>query len=727
MEDIFLDSRHFLDYWRVIRARKETIIAVALTITIAGWLVTVSLPKVYSASTKIQVSHVRPDVPVSEMPDPDMYYSTIWFKTQLEVLKSQLVLDKVIQDLNLQDRFAQARKAAGGITLADARVELERNIRIKPQIDTSVIEIEVRRNRPQDTVRKDVANIANQIANTYLEVSTETVRDRTEHGVNALDGETQKYNKLVLEKEKAVEDLRSKLSISLLAKYRGGGNASMLEQIRLTDLEDFRNRALQTMQDKEMRLKRVENLEGDELLYTLQFLLGDGSLGSLRRQLTDARLKLQEMEPTRGERHPDVVQQKAVLDELNREIAAAVTGARSALQADYDIAKKNYEAMDRELSTEKTADIENSRDRYLLFFKAEEELEDLKKLRDRIKMRAIEERIDMGLPQSPIKVLSYAEEPGENEHVAPILPVNLLLSVFLGLCCGIGLAFFVEYMDTSVKNIEDIERLISVPVLGVIPQKVKLLLDAGDDSPHAEAYRVLRTNMQFSKRLGRGKAVCITSGGAGEGKSFTLSNLAYVTARLGDRVLIVDSDMRRPKQHKLLGVSVDPGLVDVLMGKAKIEEVIRETPVPNLYFMASGKATVATTGLLDTDRMSDVIDYLKGQFDVIYFDAPPIIGVSDASVLVSRLDAVLMVIQHRSYPRDVSYRAKKLIENVGGNLLGVVLNNINLAKDYSHYYSMYGSAYGIGRQKRVAAPVVAGAVKPGAEEAHEAASGSEKT
>jgi capsular exopolysaccharide synthesis family protein len=172
----------------------------------------------------------------------------------------------------------------------------------------------------------------------------------------------------------------------------------------------------------------------------------------------------------------------------------------------------------------------------------------------------------------------------------------------------------------------------------------------------------------------------------GEGKSLTLFNLGYVCAQLGDNVLIVDSDLHRPRQHKMLGVSNSVGLATVLMGKADLQESIMQTEVPNLSFLPSGRMPSGSHGLLATKRMTDLVADVKEMYDLVLFDSPPIIGVSDASLLVREVEGVLLIIQHRKYPRAVSMRARDMIDNVGGNLIGVVLNNINISRDHTYYY-----------------------------------------
>jgi len=188
-----------------------------------------------------------------------------------------------------------------------------------------------------------------------------------------------------------------------------------------------------------------------------------------------------------------------------------------------------------------------------------------------------------------------------------------------------------------------------------------------------------------------GGAYAFVSGGVGEGKSTTLFNLAYVCAQLGDRVLMVESDLRRPVLHKILDTSHQFGLTNVLMRDVPVEETIKPTSIVNLHFLPSGRLPRTSLGLLDSQKMRELIKNLKMRYDLVLFDSPPIMGVSDASILASEVDGVLLVVQYRKYPRIMTLRAKKIIENVGGRVVGVVLNNINIMRDdYYYYYHSYG-------------------------------------
>jgi capsular exopolysaccharide synthesis family protein len=261
----------------------------------------------------------------------------------------------------------------------------------------------------------------------------------------------------------------------------------------------------------------------------------------------------------------------------------------------------------------------------------------------------------------------------------------------VGLILGVGLAFFIEYLDTSVKTIDDVERALGAAVLGVIPQNVGSLLDEGDESPHAEAYRVLRTNILFAGRKDENQTTfSVVSGGAGEGKTTTMFNLAVVFAQMGDRILIVDSDLRRPSMHRYMNVSNNIGLTNYLLGQVTIDKVIQTTELPSLHFIPSGKLPSSSMGILSSAKMKEFVTEMKSRYDYVFLDAPPIMGVSDASVLASMVDMCVLVVQYRKYPQMMTQRAKEMVTKVGGELVGVVLNNINISQDsYYYYYSGY--------------------------------------
>src|ERR1700726_152989 len=305
-------------------------------------------------------------------------------------------------------------------------------------------------------------------------------------------------------------------------------------------------------------------------------------------------------------------------------------------------------------------------------------------------MRAQTQTMELAMPRIAVSVKQVAEPP--NFPARPRVVLNLALGALVGLMIGLGLAFFIEYLDTSVKTMEDVENLLGLPVLAIIPKNIKLLHREAGDTPDAEAYRILRTNIEFNRKNPEANTISLVSGGPGEGKSTTIANLAFVCAQGGYSTLIVDADLRRPVQHTLFDLSNEIGLTNYLATGMPLEKVILPTAVKNLSILPSGVLPADAVGILNSQRMSDTIAELKVRYDIVFFDSPPILGVSDASVLASEVDETIIVVQHRRFPRAMLTRVKQAIISVGGTLLGVVLNNVDLKHDqnYSYYTNYYG-------------------------------------
>ncbi len=385
-----------------------------------------------------------------------------------------------------------------------------------------------------------------------------------------------------------------------------------------------------------------------------------------------------------GPQNPVYLSMQAVIQKLNQQVDDRVKGIMLGLETDLKAQSAALTATEAKLEEAKQRNrtaAEKNRS-YLL---ALNQLEQAQRLQQTVKTKILVEENDAAIPRTTaVRIVDPAEPAVKAAY--PKLPLNIALGCFVGLVMGIGLAFFIEYLDTSVKTIDDVERALSAPVLAVIPQNVGALLDEGLDSPHAEAYRVLRTNVLFTRKDEKANCITVVSGGAGEGKSTTILNLATVFAQNGNKVLLVDSDLRRPSLHKRLGLTNSLGLTNYLLGQNKLEEVVQTTSLENLHFLPSGRLPSSALGILNSPQMKDFIKEAKSRYDFVFFDAPPIMGVSDATVLASGADLAILVIQYRKYPQSLAIRSRQMVEKVGGRLLGVVLNNINLASDASYYY-----------------------------------------
>ena len=223
--------------------------------------------------------------------------------------------------------------------------------------------------------------------------------------------------------------------------------------------------------------------------------------------------------------------------------------------------------------------------------------------------------------------------------------------------------------------------------------------------------------MEFNRKNPDANTITLISGGPGEVKSTTLFNLAYTCAKGGYTVLVVDADLRRPSQHRLFGVENNVGLSNYLTSNMPFEEVVRTTGVENLSFIPSGQLPRDAVGILNSQRMTDLIRNTKMRYDLVMFDSPPILGVSDGAVLASEVDLSIMVIEHRRFPRSMLQRVKQAVVNVGGNLLGVVLNKVDSKNDsgygyYGTYYNYYSNQNGEEQPQQVAQAAKTNGRKP---------------
>ncbi len=675
---------HFLDYWRVIRSRKEIVLAVLLLVVITGTAYTFTLPKIYAAQSRIEVNRDNVDIdPFSPASQLGGGYDPYFLRTQFEIIQSKPILYEVINRLNLQEVWG---KKGEKLTKEHAYKILRSSLTVGQSRDTSLVSIMAKREDPKEAMR-----IANELADVYRDARLDLKHKEMTRALDALRRELETQQELVNVAEQEVENIREDLDITVL--YEGEGvRAESVEKLRLQQLEGDRIASRVQMLVEKARYEQLEAMSNEDLLTASSYLAGDAFVESIRAEIKNQDVLLRSLLQNYGVNHPEVKQTQAALDGLMEKLSKALEGIKKGTRAQYIVAKAKFEALEEELRGVRTSDQESQREKMLPFNRAIQKLEIQRSIMNALQARLAQEGITLKIPRTPVEIVDSAEE--STRPVSPNLILNVLLSIFVGLGSGVGLAYFIEYLDTSIKTADDVERWIDLPVLGLIPQNVRPLIEEGPDSDHAEGYRVLRTNMSFSESgLSKG-AFAVLSGGAGEGKSTTAFNLAYVCAQQGEKVLLVDADLRRPVQHTILGVSNRFGLTNVLLRDVPVEETIKTTGVPNLHFLPSGRLPRTSLGVLDPKRIGELVASLKKKYDVVIFDTPPLVGISDSSVLAKEMDGVVLVVQYRKYPRDMIIRAKQMLDTLGVAQVGVVLNNINIMRDdYYYYYHSYYSNY----------------------------------
>jgi capsular exopolysaccharide synthesis family protein len=298
-----------------------------------------------------------------------------------------------------------------------------------------------------------------------------------------------------------------------------------------------------------------------------------------------------------------------------------------------------------------------------------------------------------------IRIIDPAQVP--RSPIGPTRGFNVLFAAFVGLGLGAALAFFLEYIDTSVRTPEDIKR-VQIPYMGFIPRflannHMELIVRENPKSLISEAYRTLRTGVLFSGSKPSPQLIQITSAGPQEGKTITTANLATVMAQSGSQVLIVDCDMRKPRVHEIFGIPNGRGLSDLLLDGEDGFSVIRKTRIPNLNLITCGKIPANPSELLSSKRMQRLLTLLGEKYDRIIMDSPPVLAVTDSILLSRMVDGIIMVVGAGATSRDGVVRAVEQLREVNARILGSVLNNLNVEKEryyYSRYYYYNYGKYG---------------------------------
>ena len=465
------------------------------------------------------------------------------------------------------------------------------------------------------------------------------------------------------------------------------------------DLTERKTNLLQAQEDYDARrvlLEKVINLPDDELITTLTALgREEPDIASLRADCFKIQSDIDNLlKDGFEENHPRIQALRAEYQRKQQQIKDLIAGIRRGLQVDTDMAKSRVDLLSKQVDelTEKTR--QDTTSSWCLFMRLNVNYEEQQSILDALTIRLHQSMTDINLQESPVRIISRAEVPE-----APSKPNKaeyMLVSVLAGLFVGVGVAFLIEYLDTSVKTMADAELLLGLPVLTVIPNKggpMPLTQDSAQ-LPQAEGYRILRAKLDLKVQNGIGPSLSVLSGGPGEGKSTTIYNLAVICAQAGQSVILVDCDLRRPTLHDLVNVSNDRGLTNYLRGEGDVVEFIQQTALPKMQVLTAGNMPMSEIGVLAGDKIRAMLDELKQRYDLVLIDSPPVLGISDGSIIAREVDYVILVIQHRRYPREISLRAKRAVEEVHGNCVGMVLNCVAVKSDDSYYYySSYGNYY----------------------------------
>lgn len=693
---------HAQDYLQVLRSRWKEALLVFLLVFVSSAIVTKLQTPKYTSVTSFEIKPPRDMINVAVGGDAnpiqaDTSESGNYMQTQFEILVSQQNLIAIANKLNLLNEWQMDETMAASA--------LSGMIKVRPRNNTNIVDVEVEnpdRRLAQQICRSVYECYREQREKRESEVIAEAIDKRYEVLRSRQDELERKLDvvRQYIRSGKYIQNVWSAAS----AKGHGSLVSSAYEEDTLKDLNAKMLQLDTQISDMTVHISKLQNLKDDELLsYVARtgLLTAESYCSAKVRELNEQYTKEEEQRTQMLisgllPKHPNMIRLEASHQHTRDLLNAELVGMRDAMIDQLDVRKSER----KDLATRLNEAKERLRDKTLEDQKVQIALQEYQIEKDRydkLKNDYTADKMRMMAPRTSLVV--YAEPVEATAPSSPKYKLNLIVGAVAGVIFGIVVAFIYNYFDTSVKTLEDAERSLGLPVLGVIPQDAGLLILQDGNSPDAEAYRILRTNMELKKALFKSTVYTIVSANAAEGKTTTLSNLAYTYAQAGFSTLMIDADLRRPRLARYAELQSDVGLTNYLTGEMEMKDIIFQTGVDNLYLMPSGPLPTDPSGLIGSYRMERLIESLSKKFDVVLIDSPPVLGVSDASLLVSKSDATLLVLQPRKMPLKALLRAKELIRNAGGNLMGLVMNNVDISGDtqyqyYTTYYSYYGSDKG---------------------------------
>jgi capsular exopolysaccharide synthesis family protein len=729
---------HVADYLAIL-SRRWPAIAVVTLLAVAAFAVRYALtPREYRAETQIQIERRSLSSLTSTQSGINPWLESWWnleyYPTQYRLLQSRGLAEMVVRNLRLYDDVdfnpghaspgSTAAAGASAPTAADDEaavgglaMRLLGGLEVNPVPNTQLVVIAYRSGKP-----RLAAAIANGFADAFIEWGIETRAQTVGKASDFLAKQIDALKREISEKDAALRNLsRASAFISL------DRNSSVIVE-RVTALNQ------DLMEAKGERIAREARY--NELAATPKETLADSLSGGLVGQLRGELLQLEQEYATKlntyKPEYPLMQDLKARIDQQRRNLAAVIeetaAKARDTARAEYQTALRKEQALGREIDATKQENLEQN-SAALDYKNLEVELETRQALLNDLLRKQSETDVTGRLQEtreSNVRVVDRALMPGG--PFRPSLKRELSLGLMLGLVAGIGLVLLIEFLDRTIKDPEQMEKLLGLPTLAVVPDlaeesrgygygygyglrrkggrgrrggrwlekktakemKIELLPQTEPHQATAEAYRSLRTALLLSTAEEL-KVVSVTSAGEGEGKTSTATNLAVVLAQLGRRVLLVDGDLRKPRLHEIFKVSRKredrPGLVSLLTGGGTGEEVYVKTVVPNLYLIPSGPKTPNPAELLASDRMRDLVRHLRSHFDFVVLDSPPALAVTDATLLGSLADGVLLCFAAGRILREEARACRERLLRAEVRVLGTVLNR------YRARQTRYGKRY----------------------------------
>lgn len=731
------------DYLRVTLKRRWSIITVFAVIVVTVAIFTYTATPIYKATTRIVIEKENPNVvSIQEVMAVDSS-GTDYYQTQYKIIESRSVARDVIDRLDLKnspeffpepkDDFFSNIKRSIQETIQSWKDTIESLLQSDTQespesteasdpdstlVSSFISRIEVspiRNSRLVDLSfeAKDpllATKIANTLADAYIAQNLETKLKAVQDAVKWLHERIEAERKKVETAEQAL--LRYKEKHSIITDFTSDTEnvtAQKLAQLnsQVVDAESIRVEA-ETLYQQAMKLKG-----SPDLLDSIPEVLGNELVREIKKMEVDLYKRASELSKKYGKNHPEMVALNAEIKTLQKRKDQEINRVINSLKNKYQVAVAKEASLKSALSKQKKESLDLNQ-KAIQYTVLNREVESAREMYTLLIKRFKETTLTEDMRTGNIRIVDRAEVP--RIPVRPRKNLNLLLAVIVGLTAGIGLAFFFEYLDNTIKLPEDLKQHLKIPYLGPTPlieskgrtqgvgnRVSDLVCLSAPKSTASESYRGLRTNILFSSAGEAPQVILITSSGPGEGKTITTANLAVAMAQAGSKVLVIEGDLRRPQVHNLFGVSRERGITHLLVGNDSFEKTVVHSQVPNLDLLVSGPLPPNPSEMLGSARMVDLLKGLRKRYDRILIDTPPITAVTDSMILSRNVDGVVMVIRAGATVRDMAKNAVNQLQAVGAHILGAVLNAVDIGKDkyyYYYYYQYYNYYYGDDGEKK---------------------------
>jgi polysaccharide biosynthesis transport protein len=683
-------QRTFQDYLLIIRERIWYIVVVFLVVFSSALVFTLSKAKIYQSTATVQIFRRDPTLmPGQQVVDTEVR-SAEDLNTQVKVLESTAIVQAVAKRLTGDDlrAFLAPYQKPSGEPLDVVRI-LTKNRHVIPQRLTLMVWVAY-----DHEDRLVAAKVANLFAESYLDYNTDLRTSEASKAVDDWKGTVEQQRKLVERLAAELQEYKEKNKMVSLDQRRD----VVGDQLKAINLEvGHAGIALNAAENRRAQIQQVRAKNGD--LTQLPFIATQPNIVELLKQLAAQQVVLQELSARYRAKYPAMMAAQNSFNQIRRELDKAVDSACAQVESEYQAALAAYDKDQTELKrlTQDSLDVDHAA---LDYENKQRDLVIQQNILTNISTRQKETSMSSGIATQNARIVDRATPSPDGKPISPNVPLNLGLGVVGGLGLGLAFAFFVAFIDDRVKSSFDIEGVIGLPLVGVIPEIKRLesvdkaqVVATNADRQVAEAFLTLHSSLRLKDESKNAKCILTTSTIPGEGKSFTTTNLALTFAAHGEKVIVIDLDLRKPNIHKSFRLENLKGVIDVVTGKSTLDDSIVRNVHPNLDVLPSGGRAKNPTQILNSKALEQMVSDLRKRYDRVFVDTPPLAAVSDALIVLPLMDGSIFTIFFNKVRRKAAqFAAKRLLDSNVPNF-GAVLNGLNLAVSGYYYAQYYDKSY----------------------------------